>query len=39
MTDEYAKIAQGSPEQIREYQRDLQGAKCVSTDDPRLKEK
>jgi hypothetical protein len=39
MSDDYAKQAEGTPNQIREYQRNLKGAKRISTDDPRLKEK
>ena len=37
MSDEYAKHARGTPAQIEEYQRTLKSARCVPTDDPRLK--
>jgi hypothetical protein len=38
MSDEYAKHARGTPAQIQEFQSTLKDAKCVPTDDPRLKE-
>jgi hypothetical protein len=37
MSEDYAKHAQGTPTEIRKYQRAMKEAKCIATDDPRLK--